>query len=221
VGGSDRAHGVDAVIRKQWTPALERVLLLRPGTSDQTIWENTFERGQHLPPDAMPVPATVLDLGANIGLTAAAYRGMWPESEIIAVEMDPGNCKMARQNFSGAVIEGACVYERIEGLGYDRSVYDASYTLGTGKTPATQVPFAEILRYFARPVDFCKMDIEGQEEEIISHASEWVEWVNHLLVECHEAVGGYQVEDALDDLWGAGYKAAVRNIGIQQVWAWR
>ena len=32
---------------------------------------------------------------------------------------------------------------------------------------------------------------------------------------------GYQVEDALNDLWEAGYKAAVRNLGIQQVWAWR
>lgn len=209
------------MIRRQWTTALEREIFLRSGTSDITIWENTFERQEHMPPSWMKTPKTVLDLGANIGITSAAYQGMWPEAEIVAVEMDPENAKLAKRNFSGAVITGAVVYVPHGGRTYDASVLPAQYTLGTGKSPVTEVPFLELLaEYFREPVDFCKMDIEGTEEEIIENALFWYPMVRHLLVECHQAVAGYTYENAVADLTEAGYKVGLISIERQAVFAW-
>ena len=40
----------------------------------------------------------ILDLGANIGLASKYFSWVYPDSMILAVEPDTGNCQIARQN---------------------------------------------------------------------------------------------------------------------------
>lgn len=77
-----------------WTPQVGRYVALRETGSDRTVWADTFSGLYHVPP--VPIwPETVLDLGANIGLTTAHYRTLWPDAQIVAVEMDAACCAIA------------------------------------------------------------------------------------------------------------------------------
>ena len=48
-------------------------LLVRPGTTDAQVLDDTFVGLYHLPPIDLPDGAVVLDLGGNVGYTAAHF----------------------------------------------------------------------------------------------------------------------------------------------------
>jgi SAM-dependent methyltransferase len=70
---------------------------LRPDTTDDQVFHETFVKRFHVPPKEI-CPATVLDLGCNIGLTVAHFEVLSPTAEIIGVDLDSENCVVARRN---------------------------------------------------------------------------------------------------------------------------
>ena len=80
---------------------------LSPLCSDGTVIYDVLVHQYHVPPASMPIPKSVLDLGANIGATTAHYESMWPDAQIVAVEPDPGNAEVLRVNTNEKVIEAA------------------------------------------------------------------------------------------------------------------
>lgn len=212
----------------KWTPALGKNVYLRPLTSDDAIWHHVFDEEfehPHVPPSWMPEPHTVLDLGAYIGLTAAHYRVLWPEARIVAVEMDLGNANLARLNSDVTVENSAVVFidNGARCYGIEDNV-QAGYRLSPlGNRMANCTPLLNILAdYFGDDdVDFCKMDIEGTEQELIENASWWAGGIKHLLVECHDWLAGYSWEHAAQDLEKVGYNTTLHNSTRQAVFAWR
>ena len=81
----------------RYVQALGREVHLRPGTTDEQVFHETFVKQFHVPPEEIR-PATVLDLGCNIGLTVAHFEVLWPNAEIIGVDLDSENCVVARRN---------------------------------------------------------------------------------------------------------------------------
>src|SRR4051812_18900750 len=65
----------------------------RIGTSDIGVLHATFVRQYHLPPPDS-IPAAILDLGSNIGLTVAHYACVFPEAKILGVELDANNFEL-------------------------------------------------------------------------------------------------------------------------------
>jgi FkbM family methyltransferase len=173
------------VIHK-YTPLLGRDLFLRHGTSDDAMWIHTFEWGYSDPP-AMAPPRTVLDLGANVGLTAALYQHYWPDAHVIAVEMDANNVQVARLNFSGQVIRKAVTFDREGPCMYDGDTLAASYALDPeGRHRTECIRLSSLLTIFeGEDVDFCKMDIEGTEWELLENGRWWSPFIRNLLVELH------------------------------------
>jgi FkbM family methyltransferase len=224
------------------TPLLGRDVFLRPGTSDAQVWADTFTGLYHVPPATMPVPGRVLDLGANIGLTAAHYQALWPDAHVVAVEMDAGNASVARLNFDGAVHQAA-VAARIGQSYYSAVASQDAYTaVGAiaGRAvmgpvvPVQSATLAGLLRVFGPLVegsgagaDFVKMDIEGSEWEVLQHSSSsWAPFVRHLLVELHP-VGTLPDNDvvlvrlAIDELVRLGFHAVPHDRHPRAVWAIR
>jgi FkbM family methyltransferase len=212
----------DGLVHRQYTPVLKREVWLRHGTSDQQVWSDTFIGLYHVPPDWMPPPETVLDLGANIGLTAAHYQVMWPHAEVVAVEMDESNVEMARMNFPGTVAHRA-----VGGLSgparYVSSVrHEAFHLSATGDVQVQRSTLAQLVRkHFGQRVDFVKLDVEGEEHSILHHGESWRRLVRHLLVEVHEQINGYTWGDALRDLQNLGFQAERFERHPQAVFAWR
>lgn len=214
-------------LEARYTEVLEREVYLRPGTSDHGTWVEVFERGFHVPPPEMPTPRTVLDLGANIGLTAAHYAAMWPEAVIVAVEMDLENAELARRNFGGVVYQRA-----VTGWGgtrdYDPAVSADAYALqadaGRGSYAVASEAFLPLVVAFFgdADVDFVKMDVEGSEWEIMQAAAQgWWPRPRHLLVEFHDEPrdGPAIVERGIALLEALGYDARHHEVHPQAVFA--
>lgn len=188
-----------------WVEELGREVWIRPGTCDEATLEGVFsDLRYHVPPPDMPVPRSVLDLGANIGLTAAHFKSMWPEAQVVMVEPNPENLALAERNAPGCVaLQVAAAastgirYLQEEGLSAD------AYTLSLQ---------GRIVRAYAmsvlaeEPVDFCKMDVEGAEWEIL--AGDPFD-VTYLLVEFHGEPRDYPsiLARGLDAMDAAGYES--------------
>lgn len=220
-------------LERQYTRDLHREVYLRPGTSDRQVWADTFTGLYHVPPLDLGgrdfYPATVLDLGANIGLTSAHYQALWPEADIVAVEMDEESAKLIERNAPGVRVKQYAVSgeggwgtynpgARAEAYAFERRVGEDPEN-ATGQYVMSHTLRQVILRSFVhdgqaedyRPVEFVKMDIEGEEWAIFEHG-DWAPLVAHLLVELHPAGGRPDDSDALvfeaiDRLAALGYCA--------------
>src|SRR5262245_55939308 len=143
-------------------------MTLRPGTTDALVYQETFEGLYHLPPEWMPDPETVLDLGANIGLVGLHYQMIWPRARVVMVEMDALNARQALRNNPGGLVLHEAVGPRTQ-VGYykrggDQYAYRLNYSSGT--RVMVEALGQLIDRIFKGRVDFVKMDIEGTEWEL-------------------------------------------------------
>lgn len=173
-------------IFRQPTPFLGRDLFLRRGTSDHAIWTHTYEWGYNDPPP-IPTPKNVLDLGSYVGITTAMYQHLWPKARIVGVDMDPSNCKIAGMNFRGEILCKAVTFSQEGTIGYGTASTEASYLIGHGRKKAEAIGILPLLAdlFGDEDLDFCKMDIEGVEWDLLAGASWWVSHVRALQIELH------------------------------------
>jgi FkbM family methyltransferase len=148
----------------------------------------TFAGCYHLPPQPPPGDSVILDLGANIGLTACHFAHLYPGCTTIAVEMDPANASLAEVNvgpWSDRVrVINAAVWTESGTIAYGGepgNEYGYAIAPDGGKTVAavTLDQLTEGLN-----VGYLKMDIEGAEEQVLS-PGRWVDRVRCMKVEVH------------------------------------
>lgn len=234
----------DTPLESIYTPALGREVLLRTDTSDRQVWADTFTGLYHVPPPDMPTPRLVLDLGANIGLTTAHYKALWPDATVAAVEMDEGCCMMLAANEPDVYLGGFAVTGGTGRWGtYNPGLRAEAYTLRPiddiddrpeGWPLVMCCTMREVIRQaFGHElrslptVDFCKMDIEGAEWGIFETADAWSLHVRHLLVELHPALPHHTedspslVKEAIDMLNAQGFNARHHERHPRAVYAWR
>jgi FkbM family methyltransferase len=143
----------------------------------------------------------ILDLGANVGYSSAYFLSCFPTASIFAVEPDPANCEILRENLAqygerATVLRGA-VWSHDVKLKVSRGTY------GDGREWATQVVArrndnedSEDVEGFSMPTLFClagtesvdllKIDIEGSELEVFNVASRsWLPRVKNICIELH------------------------------------
>lgn len=151
--------------------------------------------GKYHVPELDFVPERIVDAGANIGLTAAHYAKLWPDAQIVAVEMDADNCEMIRRNAPTVEVKNYAV-SATGGWGtYDPSDEAEAYSFrirGPRGNAVSSYRLRQIIRcnFTEGAVDFLKLDIEGEEWAILNHdltaERPWNPLVTSLLVELHE-----------------------------------
>jgi len=134
---------------------------------------------------------TIVDLGANIGLASALMLSKFPGASVIAVEPDPGNCEVLRQNLAAygdrvRVLEGA-VWAYDGEVSLDRSFGDrrewaVAVRAGNG---VRAFSMAHIFSNFDGQIDLLKIDIEGSEKALFSADTSWLSRVRNLSIELH------------------------------------
>lgn len=173
-------------------PWLGGEVSVRPGTSDMATIDQ-FVIGPYMPIDPGISPASVLDCGANIGLSARYFKHAYPQATIISIEPDRQNFEMLTANMRGlpdchqvlAAVwpeDGAVELER-DGLRHSAFRVRAGKS---GEIEALSIPTI-MDRFGLERIGLLKIDIEGAEKELFSAKDlSWLDRVDRLAVELHD-----------------------------------
>jgi FkbM family methyltransferase len=184
-------------------------LFLRPRSSDPIVVTETFVGRYHLPPIPFARVRTILDLGANIGLTMAHLAVLCPNARVIGVELDQQNIELARRNLARwgdrcTLIAGA-VWIRDERLGYRLAEGEecGAALAAEGGLDVQGLTLDTLLTSIGwEAVDYVKMDIEGAERAVLKQNTDWAGRVLSIKVETH---GAYSRRECAADLERLGF----------------
>jgi FkbM family methyltransferase len=189
---------------------------LRPGTTDPIMLRYTSRDRVHPPPPEIAARGvrTIVDLGANAGVTVAHNALLHPRARIVAVELDPGNAQAARRNTAPwadrvEIVQGA-VWESDGEVPYDAETGEEyGFRAGAGGAMTRALSMDTIFAHVpaGARVDCVKMDIEGVEARLLSGAAaRWIERVDSISLQVHDP---YMLADCARDLTALGFDARV------------
>ncbi len=181
------------------SPLAEYELVARPGASDVEVFHQVFVEREYSALDDLADVKLVIDCGANVGYSSAYFLSRFPGCRLIAVEPEPGNCAILRQNLSvygdrARVIE-AGIWPKPARLaiawgyrdGRDWAVQVRECRPGE-PSDLTGIDVAGLIGEsgFER-VSLLKMDIEGAEALLFAEGqSDWLDRVDVLAIELHD-----------------------------------
>ena len=174
---------------------LQHPFVFRSGTSDVMELITTTGResyGQYFPEGDIRV---ILDMGANIGDTAAWYLSRFPKSRVYSLEPDTSNCALYRRNcepYGGrAVLQEGALWWREEPLwltmASEPDGHHVSSDSDRAELPVHAFTVPGIMQLWGiQTIDIFKCDIEGAEAEIFSKGPvEWLQHVRCVVIETH------------------------------------
>jgi FkbM family methyltransferase len=189
----------------------ERVpFYLRLDSTDWLVLEEIYLKGEYsLIREHVKTARTIVDLGANAGFSLRYWQKLFPDARIVAMEPDPGNCSLCRQNIRAAKLEGnvtllqagvgpqRCRARLLDGDG-EWSYRTIEAQPGEAST-IDLLPLGEVLDAHAnhQRIDLLKCDIEGGERDLFHHCQSWIRRIAAIAVELHPP---YSVEDLMADL---------------------
>lgn len=206
------------IVRNQRRPGRATVKLrplggasleIRTDGSDAPVIRDTFVGLYHRP--SVPIrrdASLILDLGANIGTTAADFVCRFPHAHVLAVELDHETAELCRHNCRTwreriDVVEGAVWPESGEvSYALEEGQHWSASVTGDGNRSARAISIDDLLADRDGNVDYLKVDIEGAERSVIKHPGGWVERVRVMQVEVH---AGYSVDECMGDLERLGF----------------
>jgi FkbM family methyltransferase len=146
----------------------------------------------------MREPLLVLDLGANVGFSAAYFLSVFPQARVVAVEPDEENVAMCRANLApygnrALVVHGAVWSKRTE-LYLTRGD-GREWSFQVGERPAGDITAAQVEAWDVgslidetgiEGVDLLKVDIERGELAVFGESAEsWIPRVKNICIELH------------------------------------
>jgi FkbM family methyltransferase len=149
-------------------------------------------------PDA-PSVQTVVDLGANTGLSYRWLRSRYRGARFVCVEPESGNVAILRANAASAAgscrIVEACIGATERRVGLDTTMGEWGFRSAAGGDIPV-VTMDHLLEDAGMDhIDILKCDIEGAERELFANCRSWIGRVDAMTVECH-----------LDSLDGADFE---------------
>jgi FkbM family methyltransferase len=141
--------------------------------------------------------ATVVDIGANIGLFSCFAREQFPGATIHAYEPAPATAAVARANTAHALT--TLFEEGVSGAAGSASMVDLGHSnlarTQVGEGPIALVSLAQVLERIGGQVDLLKIDCEGAEWDFMTDPAPFRR-VRHIRMEYH-LVEGRTLDDAL------------------------
>lgn len=168
---------------------------LRFPSTDLEVWKKVVLDREYNPPFHHPVHS-ILDLGANIGLSALDFHQRFPTATIIAVEPDPENFALLQRNTAGiaAIIPvqaAAWTHDGTIQLS-DPGIGAWGYQVSDQPSPETTRPVTAVsiptllARLPNQRCDLMKVDVEGAEKELFENSAGWIDQINAVAIELHD-----------------------------------
>jgi len=191
---------VDSVSVK--IPSEDISVQLRAGTSDVAVFNQVFVEREYELPHLPEEAKTIIDLGANIGLTSIFFALKYRRANILSVEPDSDNFMKLVANIShlGNRIKP------LNGAAWSRNgnlslIKQGANEMNLGSwgfrvSPEIDEKSFEV-KCFSMPtligqidggsIDILKIDIEGSEKEIFTHSPEkWIGKIKMIVIETHD-----------------------------------
>jgi FkbM family methyltransferase len=175
-------------------------LMCRPTSSDKMVFTQIFLENEYAPLAGCTNVELSIDCGANVGYSSAWMLSTFPTAKLIAVEPDPHNAAVLRQNLA-PYGNRARVVEAGVWSSSGRLVLREEM-LGNGREWARQVrlardgepesfPAVDIATLFAesgcQEISILKIDIEGAEVEVLTNGDRsWMDKVRNFAIELHD-----------------------------------
>lgn len=142
----------------------------------------------------------IIDAGTHMGLAIYYFKTRFPDATVTAFEPNPPMREIAMKNINN------CGFDKVEILPYALS--DAEKTVsffihkndtmaasleiqqrGGEEGEMIDVECRKLSDWLDQPVDFLKMDIEGEEDKVLKECSDHLYNVHHLFCEYHHGNG--------------------------------
>jgi FkbM family methyltransferase len=169
-------------------------LFLRTYDGDIAIFYEIFYKAVYaLPEGALQQPKLIVDMGANIGLSALYFQQAYPGATIICVEPEQSNYTLLEKNLAAGITNNTIKPLRAAVTANDGEVlfnkaahaYNSSISTETGVKVRGISINTLFDNYGITHVDLMKIDIEGAEKYIFSGEPAWLKKVNHVIIEIH------------------------------------
>jgi FkbM family methyltransferase len=174
-------------------------VVFRYNSSDTNVFSQLFIVDEYRPLTDLRDVKLIVDCGAYVGFSSAYMLSRFPEASVLAVEPDPKNYELLKQNLSPyqerATTINAAVWSRKVGLklrsghpGEESEWVTTVRECRQGEPADLQaVDIETLLRLSNRDeIDIIKMDIEGAEAMVFSENFEpWIKKVRAFAIELH------------------------------------
>lgn len=207
-------------------------LALRLGSVDPSVLMQVTHYGEY---DAPGVDwenvKTIVDAGANIGISSVLFSIRSPQAKVLAIEPDTSNLELLHlnvQDLNGPLAEILNAAVWIEPgevhLGSSSSSVAHRVLMDGNGTKTKAVTIRELAAKLGGRIDLLKLDIEGAELDLIQplYLNEWAPFVDRLLVECHSRFGfGASAPEFCAALEPFGFESVCYNDSLELVFAKR
>lgn len=158
---------------------------------------------------------TIIDCGANMGLSVLYFSKKYPNAEIIAFEPDEGVLPFLEKNIQSQKMNTVKLYKKAVWTEETELKFYTDNGLGgrIEKEYENQTPKiikSVRLRDFLdtqNPIDILKIDIEGAEYAVLQDCESMLSNVNHIFIEYHSICDEEQhLEDILNIVKRQGFR---------------
>lgn len=163
----------------------------------------------------------IIDGGSNIGMSILYFKSIYPAARIVGFEPDPDIFRLLEENVSGNKLEHVTLVNA--GLGGESGTTTfikddkAGGQFGQAENSIT-VKVERLSKWLSEPVDFLKLNIEGEELPVLTEAvaSGKLDNVRELALEYHGWANGQQrLGDILNLLDQAGYRYLIHDFDYE------
>ncbi|MGZ8556821.1 MAG: FkbM family methyltransferase [Chitinophagaceae bacterium] len=168
---------------------------LRSNTTDPGIFGQVFIAKQYEIPYFFE-PKTIIDAGANIGLSALYFADRFPDASIIALEPDKDNFEIALQNTKNNShikmlkkgIWNKNTFLEIIDSNTKKDSFMVKESVNQTSSGIEAISIETILQQEGwQVIDILKIDIEGAEKELFSgNYEKWLPLTKVIFVEIHD-----------------------------------
>lgn len=180
-------------VRSHWST---QPLFVRLNTSDVAVFRQVYLDHEYSIVDAIQGPlTTIIDGGANIGLTSAYFADRHPAATIYAIEPDASNFRLLEKNTAGFANvhpicgalwgkDGVVHISQADAETWAFRVEDSESSVG-GDIPSFRLGTL-LEKYGIAHLTLLKLDIEGAEYEVLEDSAHWIDKVGNIVIELHD-----------------------------------
>lgn len=171
--------------------------VLRGGTTDRLVFEQIFIRREYECPYYDRQPTTIIDGGANIGLSSVYFANRYPNAQILAIEPDEANYQLLVRNSAQyanirplhAALWPASGKLAIANPTHDSWSFRMKEVQNEKDVSVQAITMEESVEWASGRISILKLDIEGGEHQVFGAANlDWLEQVEALIVEPHDGI---------------------------------